>query len=162
MMTNIQTSHVLVDTLTQRHARSVRLQPAPETSLWSGGFYYTMWHGAVYVNICLAQGVYSLSYLKKQIISGSAPLPCGTCSSFTEIILCAGRGSGSGGMRKRVKNLYHHVIFSLNAFNLHLNIWIYTLKRGLYNLFISYAVRLLFYCPCKCCCLMFSVKHAWK
>lgn len=48
----------------------------------------------VYVNICLAQGVYSLSYLKKQIISGSAPLPRGTCSAFSETILSAGRGEG--------------------------------------------------------------------
>ena len=60
-------------------------------------------HGAVYVNICLAQSVYSLSYLKKQIISGSAPLPSGTCSSFTEIILSVGRARGSVRIRKRVK-----------------------------------------------------------
>lgn len=47
---------------------------------------------SVYVNIYLAQGIYSPSYLKKQIISGSAPLPRGTYSSFTEIILSAGKG----------------------------------------------------------------------
>lgn len=38
-----------------------------------------------------AEGARSLSYLKKQIISGSAPLPCGTCSSLPEMILSAGR-----------------------------------------------------------------------
>lgn len=43
-----------------------------------------------YVNVCWAEGARSLSYLKKQIISGSAPLPCGTCSSFPEMILSAG------------------------------------------------------------------------
>lgn len=47
-------------------------------------------NGAAYVNICLAEGVYSLSYLNKQIISGSAPLPSGTCFSFTEMTLSAG------------------------------------------------------------------------
>lgn len=76
-----------------------------------------MWHGAAYVNICLAEGVYSLSYLKKQIISGWAPLPCGTCSSFTEIILSAGRGSGVGSDKKEGEESVHHVKFPLNVFN---------------------------------------------
>lgn len=76
----------------------------PETPLWSGGGSVTpRRHGAVYVNVCLAQSVYSLSYLKKQIISGSAPLPSGTCSSFTEIILSVGWARGSARIRKRVK-----------------------------------------------------------
>lgn len=43
------------------------------------------------VNVRGAEGARSLGYLKKQIISGSAPLPCGTCSSFPEMILSAGR-----------------------------------------------------------------------
>lgn len=76
-----------------------------------------MWHGAAYVNICLAEGVYSPSYLKKQIISGWAPLPCGTCSSFTGIILSAGRGSGVGSDKKEGEESVHHVKFPLNAFN---------------------------------------------
>lgn len=42
------------------------------------------------VNVRGAEGARSLGYLKKQIISGSAPLPCGTCSSFPEMILSAG------------------------------------------------------------------------
>lgn len=46
------------------------------------------------VNVRGAEGARSLGYLKKQIISGSAPLPRGTCSSFPEMILSAGKKRG--------------------------------------------------------------------
>lgn len=54
-------------------------------------------------NVRGAEGAHPLGYLKKQIISGSAPLPCGTCSSFPEMILSAGRE----GLKER---LGHHIM----------------------------------------------------
>lgn len=61
----------------------------PETNIvWS---HYATSDRTIYVNVCLAQGIYSVGYLKKQIISGSAPPSCGTRSSFAEIFLAAGK-----------------------------------------------------------------------
>ena len=86
------------DANTQRHRRSVNLKH----HCGPGSVRPCDMEIAVYVNICLAHSAYSLSYLKKQIISGSAPLPCGTCSSFTEIILSARRGRGFGKIRRNL------------------------------------------------------------
>lgn len=95
-MTNIETSHThkgVEGLLPERWRRCFR----------------RVWHGAAYVNICLAGGAYSLSYLKKQIISGSAPLPRGTCSPLTEIILSVGVGED----KREGEESRHHVTIPL-------------------------------------------------
>lgn len=89
MMTNIWTSHVPEQI--NSHTKVSYLNDGR-----GRGFWCSMWHETAYVSICSAEGIYSLSYLKEQIISGSAPLPRGTCSSFTEIILSAVRGRRVG------------------------------------------------------------------